>query len=106
MVTALADAPESAWSAAVDAEEKVRDGAWVIDATGLLELPAWPDGMRVIVRRERPHPYSQLLFTDSDGLRLTAFATSTARGQVQNLELRIVGGPAPRTGSDTPKTPG
>ncbi len=44
--------------------------------------------MRVIVRRERPHPGAQLRFGDVDGYRLTAFATNTARGQLQQLELR------------------
>ncbi|MDV8079817.1 IS1380 family transposase, partial [Rhodococcus sp. IEGM 1370] len=88
MVTALSAAPDSAWSVAVDHAEKVRDGAWVIDATGLLDLTTWPTGMRVIIRKERPHPGAQLRFTDSDGLRLTAFATNTVRGQIQDLELR------------------
>jgi hypothetical protein len=37
--------------------------------------------MRVIVRKERPHPGAQLRFVDIDGHRFTAFATdaSTAR---------------------------
>jgi hypothetical protein len=48
----------------------------------------WPPGMRVIVRKERPHPGAQLRFTDRDGLRLTAFATNTCRGQLPELELR------------------
>ncbi|ORI14662.1 IS1380 family transposase [Rhodococcus sp. 1168] len=44
--------------------------------------------MRVIIRKERPHPGAQLRFTDSDGLRLTAFATNTVGGKIQDLELR------------------
>ena len=48
--------------------------------------------MRVIVRRERPHPGAQLRLTDRDGHRLTAFATNTAPGgpgrQLADLELR------------------
>lgn len=44
--------------------------------------------MRVIVRRERPHPGAQLRFEDVDGYRLTAFATNTPRGQLADLELR------------------
>jgi hypothetical protein len=44
--------------------------------------------MRVIVRKEHPHPGAQLRFTDRDGLRLTAFATNTNRGQLPDLELR------------------
>ena len=39
-------------------------------------------------RKERPHPGAQLRFTDHDGLRLTAFATNTSRGQLATLELR------------------
>jgi hypothetical protein len=44
--------------------------------------------MRVIVRKERPHPGAQLRFTDIDGHRFTAFATSTRIGQLADLELR------------------
>ncbi|TDC20742.1 hypothetical protein E1265_20630 [Streptomyces sp. 8K308] len=29
-------------------------------------LTGWPEGMRLIVRRERPRPGAQLRFTDSD----------------------------------------
>jgi hypothetical protein len=47
-----------------------------------------PKGMRVIVRKERPHPGAQLRFTGIDGHRFTAFATSTRHGQLADLELR------------------
>lgn len=67
---------------------QVRDGAWVAELTGLIDLPGWPPGMRVIVRAEHPHPGAQLRFTDRNGLRLTAFATNTTRGQLPDLELR------------------
>ncbi len=66
----------------------MREGAWVAEATGLLDLSGWPPGMRVIVRKERPHPGAQLHLTDADGHRLTAFATKTRRGQLPDLELR------------------
>jgi hypothetical protein len=84
--------PEQAWQAAVDADGDVRDGAGVVDLTGVLRfqghLDGWPAGMRVIVRRERPHPGAQLRFDDVDGYRLTAFATNAVRGQLAVLELR------------------
>ncbi|MFF7982680.1 transposase [Streptomyces sp. NPDC007901] len=51
-------------------------------------LSTWPKGMRLIVRKERPHPGAQLRFTDLDGLRLTCFATNTKGGQLADLELR------------------
>ena len=44
--------------------------------------------MRVIVRKERPHPGAQLRFTDIGGHRFTAFATGTKGGQLADLELR------------------
>ena len=44
--------------------------------------------MRVIVRKERPHPGAQLRFTDIDGHRFTCFVTNTKRGQLADLELR------------------
>ncbi len=80
--------PESVWTPALDAHDQVRDGAWVAELTGLLDLSSWPAGMRVIARKERPHPGAQLRLTDVDGLRVTAFATNTARGQLPDLELR------------------
>jgi hypothetical protein len=87
-VAAIALIPESVWTPAYDADGQVRDGAWVAEATGVLDLSGWPPGMRVIVRKERPHPGAQLRFTDTDGLRLTAFATNTHHGQLPDLELR------------------
>ena len=84
--------PEQMWEPAYDADGKVRDGAWVVEVTGLLDLSTWPMGMRVIVRKERPHPGAQLRLTDVDGHRLTAFATNTTSGgpqrQLADLELR------------------
>jgi Transposase DDE domain group 1 len=74
--------------AAYDGAGQPRPGAWVAELTGLLDLASWPDGMRVIVRRERPHPGAQLRFTDIDGHRFTAFATDARRGQLADLELR------------------
>jgi hypothetical protein len=41
---------------AYDGDRQVRDGAWVAELTGLLDLASWPKGMRVIVRKERPQP--------------------------------------------------
>ena len=88
MAAAIDLIPETAWTSAYDADGGVRDGAQVAELTGLLDLAAWPPGIRVIVRRERPHPGAQLRFTDRNGLRLTAFATNTSRGQLPDLELR------------------
>jgi Transposase DDE domain group 1 len=80
--------PADSWTPAYDGDGQVRDGAWVADITGMLDLSSWPAGMRVIVRKERPHPGAQLRFTDIEGHRFTAFVTDTKRGQLADLELR------------------
>ncbi len=44
--------------------------------------------MRLIVRKERPHPGAQLRITDADDMRITCFATNTAGRPIAELELR------------------
>jgi hypothetical protein len=84
----LAAIPEQVWTPAYDADGQVRPGAWVAEMTGLFDLSGWPSGMRVIVRKERPHSGAQLRITDLDGHRITAFVTNSTRGQLADLELR------------------
>jgi hypothetical protein len=88
MQAAVLKVPADAWTPAYDGTGQIREGAWVADITGMLDLDGWPAGMRVIVRKERPHPGAQLRFTDIDGHRFTAFATDTKKGQLAGLELR------------------
>ncbi len=85
---AIGKVPARVWTPAYDGDGQVRDGAQVAELTGLLDLTGWPKGMRVIARRERPHPGAQLRFTDIGGHRFTCFATSTRTGQLADLELR------------------
>jgi hypothetical protein len=88
MQAAIGKVPAAAWTPAYDGGGQARPGAWVADITGLLDLSSWPAGLRIIVRKERPHPGAQLRFTDIDGHRFTAFATDARRGQLADLELR------------------
>ena len=80
------------WYPAIDTDGGMRDGAWVAEATDLVDLSSWPARTRLILRKERPHPGAQLRFTDADGMRVTAFLTDTApgviAGQLAGLELR------------------
>jgi Transposase DDE domain group 1 len=85
---AIGKIPAAAWTPAYDSDGQVRPGAWVAEITGMLDLSSWPASMRVIVRKERPHPGAQLRFTDIDGHRFTWLATSTKGGQLADLELR------------------
>ena len=91
---AITTLPERAWSAAVDSDDgEAREGAWVAELTGLVDLAAWPEHSRLIVRAERAHPGAQLSVFDIEaGLRHTAFITDApigaVGGQVAGLELR------------------
>jgi hypothetical protein len=90
VLDALAAVPRCAWRSAIDVDGDPREGAQVVELTR--HLPAtfagWPTGMRVIARRERPHPGAQLRITDDDGWRITCFATNTRGGRIADLELR------------------
>jgi Transposase DDE domain group 1 len=89
VTSAISRLPERVWTPAVTADGEVREHADVAEVTGLLDLSGWPDGMRVIVRREHPHPGAQLsLFEVADGYRYQAFATNTRTGQLGFLEAR------------------
>lgn len=84
--------PKKIWTPALDADGGVRAGGDVAEVTGLIDktvLAKWPTGMRVIVRRERPHPGAQLsLLEERDGWRYQAFVTNTKNGQLAFLEAR------------------
>ena len=94
--------PETAWTVAVDADGTPRPAdetglpvAQVAELIGLLADPVhsgWPAGMRVLVRRERPHPGAQVsVFEAHDGWRYQALATDTpARA------AGLAGSPTPR----------
>jgi hypothetical protein len=107
--------PAWAWTDAIDADGGHRDGAQIAEVTTVLQevirLRAagrrrqrhldgktvtrtadrrpWPDGMRIIVRRERPHPGAQLdAFEHRDGFRYQAMTTNTKVGQLAFLDAR------------------
>ena len=89
---AITTIPAWLWADAVDAESGHRDGAGLAEITRVLPTHAllgYPQGIRVIVRRERPHPGAQLdAFKEADGWRYTAFATDTRGGHLARLDAR------------------
>ena len=88
VAAAVRHLPEWAWTPAYDIDGIQREGADAAELTKLVDLSDWPPGMRVIVRRERPHPGAQLRVTDIDGNRITCFVTNTGKGQLAQLERR------------------
>jgi hypothetical protein len=98
MHAAMAAQPDRLWIPAIDIDGEPVDAA---EHAGVVELTAqllsinpkaladYPPGMRIIVRRERPHPGAQLdLFENSTGWRYTAFATTSRIGQLAWLDAR------------------
>ena len=86
---ALLLAQEEDWVLATEIGGGIRDGAEVIELTELCEVKGWPIDMRMICRRERPHPGAQLsLFDTHAGWRHTCFITNTEGDDIAALELR------------------
>jgi hypothetical protein len=98
---AIETIPEHAWVDAIDSDGQPRDGAQVADLTAWMPTPVaptrspdrfgpqhWPETMRVIARREVPHPGAQLRLTDHNGWRITCFATNTTGWPLPDLEVR------------------
>jgi len=83
---ALLALEESAWRPATGQDGQPRDGAWVTELTGKVNLGDWPEGSRLICRRERPHPGAQLSFTDLDGHRFQCFITDQTDQDIAGLE--------------------
>jgi len=83
---ALLSLEELAWRPAIDQDGQPREGAWVTELTGNVNLPDWPEGTRLICRRERPHPGAQLTFTDLDGHRFQCFITDQTGEDIAALE--------------------
>jgi hypothetical protein len=84
---AVLSVPDPAWTAAIDPDGCIRDGAWVAEVTGWLDLAGYPPGTRAICRRERAHPGAPLRFTDSQGRRYQVFVTNQPGSSIAWLEL-------------------
>jgi Transposase DDE domain group 1 len=87
--TAIGLIPE--WIPALDADGQIRQGAEVAEITGMVAPTVLPEGTRLIVRRERPHPGAQLdLFDTVEGFRHQVIATDSPHGSgsIQFLDAR------------------
>src|ERR671918_285295 len=83
----LVGLPEAAWQPAITADgSDYRDEAEVAEITDRVDLSGWPEGTRMIARRENPHPGAQLTFTDIDGHRYQDCITDLADDDIAYLE--------------------
>jgi len=86
--SAILQIPADAWVAARDQDGSERKNGEVCEITDRVDLSAWPERSRLIVRRERPHPGAQLSFTDHDGYRFQAILTDQDDAEIAVLECR------------------
>jgi hypothetical protein len=84
----ILELPEQAWVTALDHDGCERPNGEVAEITDRVELSSWPQGSRLIVRRERPHPGAQLSFTDHDDHRFQAILTDQREENIAELECR------------------
>jgi hypothetical protein len=104
---AIVELPDPAWQAAIDGAGELREGAEVTELTEDLDLSSWPEGTRLICRRERPHPGAQLSVLDHEtGYRHTAFITDQQGADIAALGCATVAGPRSRTRSGSARRPG
>ena len=85
---AILQIPADTWVMAVERDGSERNNGEVCEITDAVDLSAWPERSRLIVRRERPHPGAQLSFTDHDGYRFQAILTDQHDAQIATIECR------------------
>ena len=79
--------PETRWKTTISADgTQEREVGQVAEITDLVDLSAWGDRTRMLVRREEPHPGAQLTFTDIDGHRYQVFITDHPETDICFLE--------------------
>jgi hypothetical protein len=94
IASVLVNLPKRAWQPAITADGgDWRDHAQVAEITDLVSdvfdtspRGPWPSGLRMIARREQPHPGAQLTFCDVDGHRYQVFATDLPDADIAYLE--------------------
>jgi hypothetical protein len=83
----IMEIPKNRWMRAISADgTEERDTGEVAEITDLVNLKRWPNGMRMLVRREEPHPGAQLTFTDVEGYRYQVFVTDLEGNDVCFME--------------------
>ncbi|MGH3548470.1 MAG: transposase, partial [Pseudonocardiaceae bacterium] len=109
----LTKVPAAAWVPALDAQGDPRDDAQVAELTGLLRhsaggdrLAGWPLDMRIIIRRDNPHPGAQLsLFEHHAGNRYQIIATNTPGTRSNSSKPLTAPKPGSKTASAAARTP-
>jgi hypothetical protein len=79
---------DEVWLPAVDQHGTERDGCAVAELTSLVDLGAWPEGTRLIVRREPLHAGAQRSLFPSFDYRYWGFLTDQ-EGDIRDLDVTM-----------------
>ena len=81
---------DNAWVPATRQNGQIRDKAYVaeITAADTIDVTGWPEGARLLVRKEPLHPGAQQTLDDIDGCRFTAFLTDQPEDDLALLDTR------------------
>ncbi len=83
----LVELDDAAWRPTVTADgSDWRETGEICEITSLVDVSGWPEGTRMIARREQPHDGAQLTFTDVGGYRYQLCVTDLADPDVAYLE--------------------
>jgi Transposase DDE domain group 1 len=83
----ILEIPKNRWVSTISADgTEQREVGQAAEITDMVDLSAWGQGTRMIVRREEPHPGAQLTFTDVEGHRHQVFITDHPEEDVAFLE--------------------
>ena len=87
----ILEMPEGCWQPALSADgAEPREHAEVAEITDAADLSHWPEGTRMIARREDPHPGAQLTFTDAAGRRLQVLITDIADNADDGTDIAYI----------------
>jgi hypothetical protein len=103
---ALLLAQEEDWVPAVEADGSRRPGAWVTELTDLAELGTWPEGTRLICRRERPTPVPSYRCSTSAKGSATPASSPARPASPLPWSWASAATPGSRTASGRPRTAG
>ncbi len=79
--------PKKRWRQAISGDgTDERESGEVAEITDRVDLSLWGEGVRMIVRRELPHPGAQLTFSDVEGFRYLVFITDHQEDDVCFLD--------------------
>lgn len=76
--------------------------AYVCELTGLIDLSGWPEGSRLLCRRECAHAGALLSLIDTDGLAPPVLLTDQAGDDIAELDRLHRATPTSSRGSRTP----